>query len=132
MNKRLRQPYWGKIGRIGGKVRFGEPLEEAARRELFEETGLEAEVFILERIYHKIRFRKDDIAVQDVIFYQFFIKNPTGDFIEKTLHQENFWISKRVFEEGNNFDVFDDFWIEDRFEPELLSFEESRAKEKGF
>src|SRR5688572_18105166 len=32
LNKRLRQPYYGKVGRITGKVRFGETLAQTAAR----------------------------------------------------------------------------------------------------
>src|SRR3989344_5105717 len=40
LSKRLRQPYFGKVGHPTGKVKFGEKVQEAAERELFEETGL--------------------------------------------------------------------------------------------
>ncbi len=37
LNRRLEHSYFGKIGRIGGKVRFGETYEEAARRNYLKE-----------------------------------------------------------------------------------------------
>lgn len=57
MSRRLKQPYLGKVGKIGGKVRFGETLVAAAQRELYEETGLRAGKMVLEEIYHKLRYR---------------------------------------------------------------------------
>jgi hypothetical protein len=57
MTRRLRQPYLGKVGAPTGKVRFGETFQEAAERELYEETGLKAKKFHLQEIYHKLRKR---------------------------------------------------------------------------
>lgn len=42
--KRGREPQRGKWAVPGGKVDFGESLQEAARREAAEETGLEVEI----------------------------------------------------------------------------------------
>lgn len=124
VTRRLRQPYLGKVGRIGGKVRFGETLEQAAARELFEETGLTTKVMKLQEVYHKVRHREDGTFVQDVIFYIFFCKDFAGDFIVKTPHQENMWLTKaEVF--GGDYDVFDDLELFDELEPQPLNFTES-------
>lgn len=40
--KRKNSPYKGYWGVPGGRVEYGERLEEAVKRELFEETGLES------------------------------------------------------------------------------------------
>jgi len=42
--QRLRQPEAGAWGLPGGKVDFGEPAEETARREIREELGIEIEL----------------------------------------------------------------------------------------
>ena len=42
--QRLKQPYYGFWGRLGGKVRWGESFEAAAKRELKEETGFDVNV----------------------------------------------------------------------------------------
>ncbi len=63
VNKRLRQPYFGKVGRMTGKVKFGETLEEAAKRELLEETGLVAGSCQLLKVYHKLRKDKDGVNI---------------------------------------------------------------------
>ena len=52
VQKRLKQPYYGFYGRLGGKVRWGESFEQAAARELEEETGLSGS-FTFSHIFHK-------------------------------------------------------------------------------
>jgi ADP-ribose pyrophosphatase YjhB (NUDIX family) len=132
VNRRLRHPYYGKVGRITGKVQFGERLEEAARRELYEETGLVAESFVLESIYHKIRKNSEDIVVQDVIFYLFLVTELSGSLIEKTPFQENFWITKEDVKIRTDLDLHDDFDIDDRLEAKALSFIENIGISQGY
>jgi ADP-ribose pyrophosphatase YjhB (NUDIX family) len=129
--RRLKEPYYGKVGRLTGKVRYGELLEEAAKRILQEETSLSANSFVLEKIYHKLRKRENGIIVQDVIFYQFLVKDFYGDFIKKTPFQENFFITKRELEKGN-YDIFDDLIIENKLTPNKLSFNEEIGIAEGF
>jgi ADP-ribose pyrophosphatase YjhB (NUDIX family) len=130
MCKRLRQPYYGKVGRLTGKVRFGEKLEEAAARELYEETGLKANTIVLEEIYHKIRKDRDGNPIQDVLFYRFFITDVFGSFIPKTPHQENIWIGS---ENGSleDFDFFDDLEFNEKKEPRKLTFVEHSKTDDG-
>lgn len=128
--KRLRQPYYGKVGRITGKVRFGETFEEAASRELVEETGLVAGKFTLEEIYRKMRRREDGIFVQDVIFYRFFAAELDGELIHKTETQENFWATKGFVSE--NCDVYDDLELEDLPKPRPLKYRCSVDIADGF
>lgn len=124
LSKRLKHPYYGKIGRLTGKVKFGETLMDASRRELYEETGLQSESMVLERIWHKIGFNKRNECVQDSLFYRFFIKDTYGNFIEKTPYQHNLWLSKEDLLNKEKFDFFDDLEIDERYEPENLSFTE--------
>lgn len=132
LTKRLRQPYLGKVGRITGKVRFGETLKEAAKRELYEESGLKAKNLILEEIYRKMRKRENGNWVQDVLFYIFFAKDFTGKFIPRTAYQENFWITKVEFKKRDNLDAYGDLEIDDRLKPKKLFFRENIGIAKGF
>jgi 8-oxo-dGTP pyrophosphatase MutT (NUDIX family) len=89
-SKRLRHPYYGKVGLLTGKVRFEETIEQAVQRELYEETGMRGKTISLVNIYHKIR-AKDGVFVQNNIFYRYLVTNLFGEFITHTEHQENFW-----------------------------------------
>ena len=131
LSKRLRQPYFGKVGHPTGKVKFGEKVQEAAERELFEETGLKAKKFYLERIYRKMR-KKDGLWVQDVIFFIFLVKDLSSKLIAKTPLQENFWISGNALKKRASLDLYDDFTLDDHMTPKPLTFTEISAEAKGF
>ncbi|MEI6327105.1 MAG: NUDIX domain-containing protein [Candidatus Roizmanbacteria bacterium] len=132
VNRRLRHPYYGKVGRITGKVRFGETLVEAAQRELYEETGLTAKNFNLQKIYHKLRHRPSGEDVQDVIFYIFLVSDFTGSMITKTQHQENFWITKDDVK-NKRYDFYDDFTVEENLTPQShITFYEHSAVADGY
>lgn len=130
--RRLRQPYFGKVGRLSGKVRFGESLYDAARRELKEETGLDANVVEIEEIYHKIRYRENNEVVQDVIFYTCFVTETTGELVEKLPYQENFWVSAKRLENDKNIDPFEGLILDDNLAAKKLSLIESIGVAQGY
>jgi 8-oxo-dGTP pyrophosphatase MutT (NUDIX family) len=132
LSKRLRHPNYGKVGRLSGKVRFGEIFEDAAKRELYEETGLSAQSVVLERIYRKIRKREDGTFVQDAIFYIFLMTDFEGIFIDKTDFQENFWITKRELETQKDLDVYPDLVLSESPEPSKFEIIESIDIAEGF
>lgn len=104
MHKRLKQPYFGKVGNITGKVKYGESLKDAAKRELLEETGLSGRVK-LNHFYHKIRKTQKGETVQDSIFAVFLVEEPKGRLVQPK-DGKFFWI-----ELGNLYkrkDLFDD------------------------
>lgn len=132
LNKRLEHPYYGKVGRLTGKVRFGERFEDAVKRELYEEAGLEAKNIQLENVYRKMRKREDGTFVQDVIFYRLFVTEFSGTLIEKTAIQENFWISKKELEKRSDLDVYDNLVLEEKLEPGKLEIVENVDIAQGF
>ena len=53
--KRANEPYKGQWSIPGGRVEIGEPLVEAVRREMREETGLEVEVGPVIEVFERIQ-----------------------------------------------------------------------------
>lgn len=132
VNRRLRHPYFGKVGRITGKVRFGESLADSARRELLEEAGLTSGNVKLDKLYHKIRKRSDGQIVQDNIFYIFFMSDIKGKLKAKTEFQENFWVTVDDVR-NKKYDFYDDFVLDDRDKPnENIEYEESIEIAEGY
>lgn len=130
--KRLKQPYLGKVGRLTGKVRFGESISEAAERELYEETGLKSTNTKVKGVYHKIRKDTNSQVVQDNVFFIVDIINPTGDLIKQSIAQENFWITKNELENSKELDLFDSLVLEDDDTVKDNWFTESIALSQGY
>lgn len=94
VQQRLKNPYYGFWGRIGGKVRWGETVEEAALRELKEETGLGAKVEYV-CLYHKMDYRKDnDEMLEDKFFITVKASEFTGKFMENFEGGRNAWLTQ--------------------------------------
>jgi ADP-ribose pyrophosphatase YjhB (NUDIX family) len=102
--RRLKQPYMYKIGRVGKKVRFGETFEEAASREMLEETCLMRTRLELKGIYHKLRSDSDGKVVQDTIFVNFTCTEFSGNLENIIQEQENFWVSECEFDKRPDLD----------------------------
>jgi len=90
--QRLKQPYYGFWGRMSGKVRWGETLEEAANRELKEETGLTAD-FRYAGLYHKMDYEKAGGMLEDKYFMVMYGINPSGEFIADAEGHHNEFLS---------------------------------------
>jgi ADP-ribose pyrophosphatase YjhB (NUDIX family)/predicted transcriptional regulator len=108
--QRLKQPYYGFWGRLGGKVRWGESFEEAAARELKEETGLEAD-FVYKMIFRKRDYKKaDGVLLEDKVFVIMYTDNATGEMMERFegglnrwMTQEEFMTQEKTFESARDF-----------------------------
>lgn len=92
LQQRLKQPYYGYHGAVGGKVRWGETVEEAAIREFEEETGLKAKVKLLV-VKHKMDYSKDGQLLEDKYFFVFKATKTGGKFISEFEGGKNLWLT---------------------------------------
>ncbi|OGM31012.1 hypothetical protein A2630_01610 [Candidatus Woesebacteria bacterium RIFCSPHIGHO2_01_FULL_44_10] len=75
---RLKQPFYGCQGFLSGKVRYGEKIIDAAKRELKEETGLTGEPQII-MIKHYLVYNKNyKELLEDKFMFLCLVKNPKG------------------------------------------------------
>jgi len=108
--QRLKQPYFGFWGRLGGKVRWGESFEEAAQRELEEETGLTAD-FTYKLIFHKRDYKKaTGELLEDKVFVIMYANSYEGELIvdyegghNEWLTQDEFVAKDKIFESARDF-----------------------------
>lgn len=95
--QRLKQPYYGFWGRLGGKVRWGESFEEAAKRELKEETNLDAD-FTFQLIFRKRDYDTDsDSLLEDKVFVIMTTRHATGELMEDFEGGHNAWLTQDEF-----------------------------------
>lgn len=108
--QRLKQPYYGFWGRLGGKLRWGESFEEAATRELKEETNLDAE-FVFKMIFRKRDYRKSNhTLLEDKVFVIMYTNAAAGELAQEFeggynewLTQEEFIAKEKTFESARDF-----------------------------
>lgn len=106
--ERLKHPYFGYWGIMGGKIRWGETIIEAAARELNEETGLNASLRYV-GVYHEHTFQKESgELLEDKIFHLVHCTEPVGELIESFEGGRNEWMSVPAARElTKRFDSFD-------------------------
>jgi 8-oxo-dGTP pyrophosphatase MutT (NUDIX family) len=106
--ERLKHPYFGYWGIMGGKIRWGETILEAAARELMEETGLMGELRYV-GVYHEHTFQKESgELLEDKIFHIVHCTNPSGVLTEEFEGGRNEWMSvDKARSLTKRFDSFD-------------------------
>ena len=87
--KRTRSPVSNLVHLPYGKIHMGEPVKEAANRELKEKSGLEASLTHIGDIY--VRVYDGDELIANILHHVFIGKNPTGEILEKTVAGIPFW-----------------------------------------
>lgn len=105
MQKRLKHPFFGYMGVVSGKVRFGETVTETAARELMEEAGLKGNIELV-GIEHKMDYDKSNQILDDKIFFVFRASELTGTLINQFKGGENLWVEKSEIASLEN--LFDD------------------------
>jgi ADP-ribose pyrophosphatase YjhB (NUDIX family) len=94
VHQRLKQPYYGYHGTINGKIRWGEKVFEAAKRELFEETGLVAEKMTMLGVFHKSDYSTDKLLLEDKYFFRVRVDKFSGKLKETVPEGKNSWMTK--------------------------------------
>ncbi|MBI2129811.1 NUDIX hydrolase [Candidatus Woesearchaeota archaeon] len=79
--KRVKPPYMGYWAMVGGKLEFGEHVEEAAVREFYEETGIKTEFESIAGIASEIVYSKNEKTGHFLIFVCR-VKSGNKNFIE--------------------------------------------------
>ncbi|MGV8151327.1 MAG: NUDIX domain-containing protein [Candidatus Woesearchaeota archaeon] len=90
MTKRLKEPFYGYWGFIGGKIKFTQYIMECAEQELLEETGLKCNLE-LKGLFSSKTYHDNDLAFNHELFI---IKgtNPKGKLIKKNREGECEWV----------------------------------------
>ncbi len=88
---RARHPSFNKKGVMGGSIKRGENILDAAKRKLKEETGLIAD-FILLGNERRIQYANEEIF-SDILFYICYSTKTKGSLTEKTEFGKNEWVS---------------------------------------
>ncbi len=94
VQERRKQPYYGYIGFMTGKIRWGETVLEAAARELLEETGLTGKL-ALAGIKHNMDYDQQHLLLEDKYFFLIRADNVTGDLIETFEGGNNIWKTRQ-------------------------------------
>jgi ADP-ribose pyrophosphatase YjhB (NUDIX family)/predicted transcriptional regulator len=95
--QRKKNPYFDFWGRLGGKIRWGETIIQAAERELMEETGLTAQ-FEYKTLYHKRDFNKKTKALlEDKIFLCVHATEFDGELVTEFEGGVNKWMTMDEF-----------------------------------
>lgn len=130
VQKRLKQPYFGYHGFVTGKIKWGEIVEQAAKREFMEETGLTGK-FYLNGIKHKMDYDANEKLLEDKFFFMFKVTDTKGTLAEKIEGGENFWlIEKEILALPKLFDGVGD--IINTLKKDKLIFLQSKYTVSGY
>lgn len=130
VQQRLKQPYFGFWGFMTGKMKWGETVEEAVKRELTEETDLGGRVELIS-INHKMDYDENGKILEDKFFLVNRVINPTGTLKENFEGGRNCWMTKKeIFDLDNLFDGLKERI--DMVENKALAFGENKYQVKGY
>lgn len=101
IQQRLKQPYYGFFGFLGGKISWGETVFETVKRELMEETGLTGK-FKLVGIRHKMDYDQEGNLLEDKYFFVVKITNIKGKLKTRFEGGRNQWLTKKEYLQQEN------------------------------
>ncbi len=87
---RMSNPSYGKVGVMGGVVYKGERAEDAARRKLKQETGLDADFTVL-GCARRMRYEQGELF-SDVLFPIAYADSSSGELLAETTFGKNMWV----------------------------------------
>jgi ADP-ribose pyrophosphatase YjhB (NUDIX family) len=128
VQKRLKEPFFGYWGLISGKINFGLNMEECAKRDITEETGLVAEKSRMIGINQAKTFADGKLKYHHIMFYVR-LSELSGE-LKKTIHKgENEWVTIDEFLKRER---FPDPWLLDVLSTDkFIHFETDRIMENG-
>lgn len=97
---RLKHPYYGFMGMVSGKVRYGDTVEDTARRELQEETGLLAAKIEVKFVLHEHVYSTEGELLEDKLFHVIHATELSGELID-TKEGANEWVDADKFVESD-------------------------------
>lgn len=90
---RLKQPFYGCQGFISGKLKYGEKIIAAAKRELLEETGLTGNPELVNIKHFLVYDKKTNELIEDKFMYLCRVINPKG-IIKSNEEGEHMWVNE--------------------------------------
>jgi len=126
VNIRKKQPFLNYLGIPGGKVELGKTIEEQAKEEFLEETGLEGELK-LKLIMNLITINEEtNNANHHVTGFFYLATNLKGKLIEKNREGENLFLEQKECNKYPRYPDFDYFTTKLLDESKELIFKEAK------
>lgn len=91
--ERRKNPYYGFWGLPSGKIRWGETIANAASREAFEETGLQATFTITNTYHERVVHNVTNEIIEDKIFFIAVSGETSGELITDFEGGHNEWLT---------------------------------------
>lgn len=124
LQERLKNPWYGFWGIPSGKVRWGETLEEAALRELWEETQLSAQISLAGIYHERVVLDNSGQFQEDKVFFVMHCRQPKGQMLEKFEGGRNAWFdikqARALSPKFQSFDVELDMLLSDDVIPNYV------------